>query len=173
MQHLQPIHDSYEVVPGRFRAGEYPSSTEEIEAYAKARWLLDCGYNCFVDLTEIGEYNLRDYGSILKIEEANFCLTSIHKRIPIVDMHIPSKKQMTNILDTIDTALENSHQIYLHCYGGIGRTGTVVGCYLVRHGLSGQEALSRITELRSDIPDGWKQSPETEEQCEMILNWKE
>ena len=31
--------------------------------------------------------------------------------------------------------------MYLHCWGGVGRTGTVVGCWLVRHGRTGDEAL--------------------------------
>lgn len=34
-------------------------------------------------------------------------------------------------------ALAAGQTVYVHCYGGIGRTGTVVGCWLVRHGLSG------------------------------------
>lgn len=172
VQNLQPIFDSYEVIPGRFRAGEYPCSIDNSEAYAKARWLLDNGYNYFIDLTEAGEYNLRDYASIIKTEAENYKFDIIHNRIPIIDMNIPSREWMSQILDTIDVALENGDNIYLHCYGGIGRTGTVVGCYLVRHGMSGQEALSRIAELRRDIPDGWKESPETEEQRKMIFNWK-
>ncbi len=27
--------------------------------------------------------------------------------------------------------------LFIHCYGGIGRTGTIVDCYLVRHVLTG------------------------------------
>ena len=63
--------------------------------------------------------------------------------------------------------------MYVHCYGGIGRTGTVVGCWLRRQGLPGQEALDLIERLRRDTPDGWKPSPETSEQRRFVLDWEE
>jgi len=62
--------------------------------------------------------------------------------------------------------------VYVHCLGGIGRTGTVVGCYLVRHGLPGEEALEHLQNLRKETPDWWFQSPESSAQKNMILDWK-
>ncbi len=63
--------------------------------------------------------------------------------------------------------------MYLHCFDGIGRTGTVVGCYLVRQGMTGNEALEQIDRLRQGTLDGWNESAETEEQRHMILfPWK-
>lgn len=75
---------------------------------------------------------------------------------------------MQMILDTLDSAMESGHTVYLHCHGGRGRTGTVVGCWLVRHGRTGEQALARIAELRGD-----HESPETREQRAFVLNWKE
>ena len=43
---------------------------------------------------------------------------------------------LKHILDEIDGAILNGKTVYVHCLGGIGRTGTVVGCYLVRHGIA-------------------------------------
>jgi protein tyrosine phosphatase len=99
--------------------------------------------------------------------------TVTHRRISIHDMDIPTREEMIQILDTIDTALESGHKIYLHCYGGIGRTGTVVGCHQVRHGMDGVTALGQIASWRQDIPDGWRRSPETEEQRQFVLRWIE
>ena len=48
---------------------------------------------------------------------------------------------MASILDAIDAALDGGKTVYVHCWGGVGRTGTVVGCWLVRHGKTGDEAL--------------------------------
>ena len=76
--------------------------------------------------------------------------------MPIHDVSTPTQAQMARILDAIDAALAVGHAVYLHCYGGIGRTGTVVGCYLVRHGMDGEEALAEIARLRQGTPDGWK-----------------
>ena len=36
--------------------------------------------------------------------------------------------------------------VYVYCWGGIGRTSTAVGCWLVRHGMTGDEALAEIAE---------------------------
>ena len=80
---------------------------------------------------------------------------------------------MLDTLDAIDEAIESGETVYVHCFGGIGRTGTVVGCYLVRHGMTGVEALDQIAQLRQGTPEGWQVSPETEEQREMVLSpWK-
>ena len=53
---------------------------------------------------------------------------------------------MSDILDAIDAALRDGKTVYVHCWGGVGRTGTVIGCWLVRHGKTGDEALSQIAE---------------------------
>jgi protein-tyrosine phosphatase len=55
--------------------------------------------------------------------------------------------------------------IYFHCWGGKGRTGTVVGCYLARHGFAaGNDMIEMIKELRKDTEDFSDPSPETSEQ---------
>ncbi len=80
---------------------------------------------------------------------------------------------MTNILDVIDRALTEGKRVYVHCWGGIGRTGTVVGCYLARHGLaSRQELLPVIESLREKTPDAARSSPETGQQRAMVLSWR-
>ncbi len=76
------------------------------------------------------------------------------------------------ILDTLDGALAAGHIVYLHCWGGIGRTGTVVGCHLVRHGMTSEQALAEIARLRRDTPDAGKVSPETPAQTRLVLRWR-
>jgi protein-tyrosine phosphatase len=93
--------------------------------------------------------------------------------MPIKSFSTPSRAEMIRTLDTIDTALAGGQTVYVHCWAGIGRTGTVVGCYLVRHGLSGTQALEEIAQLRQGTPHGGWTSPETEAQRQMVLNWAE
>jgi protein-tyrosine phosphatase len=93
-------------------------------------------------------------------------------RRPIRDLDIPSKEQMVAILDEIDRFLGQGLPVYVHCWGGRGRTWTVVGCWLVRQGLDGQEALERIKYLRRYEAMNHKPSPEMEEQIRMVLNWR-
>jgi protein-tyrosine phosphatase len=78
---------------------------------------------------------------------------------------------MIEILDEIDQNITEGKNIYLHCYGGKGRTGTVVGCYLVRHGTPVISVLGKIQELRKDIPGSNHKSPETDKQRKMVMEW--
>ena len=58
---------------------------------------------------------------------------------------------MRAILDLIESAIDAGAPVYVHCWGGIGRTGTVVCCWLVERGLSGEQALVEIALLREGI----------------------
>jgi protein-tyrosine phosphatase len=72
------------------------------------------------------------------------------------------------ILDQIDNAVSSGEVVYVHCWGAVGRTGTVVDCYLVRHEMTGKQALAEIARLRKGTPDGWKTSPETDVQQPLV-----
>jgi hypothetical protein len=171
MTHEHGIADSYWVLPGRFLAGEYPCSVNEDEARGKLRWLLEQGVDFWLDLTEAGEAGLMPYLPLLGEEAGGVGRVVSHTRLPIPDMGTPTPRHMRRILDQLDEALQHGHTVYLHCFGGIGRTGTVVGCYLVRHGMSGPQAIAQIAQWRASTPDGWKPSPETRPQTDLILRW--
>ena len=157
---------------GRFLAGEYPSAKDAAEAEIKLGRYLDNGVTTFLDLTEAGEYHLRPYAAPVQQMAAARSLVVSHQRLSIPDMGIPTLDFMTCILNTLDEALAQGETVYVHCFGGIGRTGTVVGCWLVRHGLTGEQALIKIAEWRRDTPDGYRQSPETEKQHHLLLTWQ-
>jgi Dual specificity phosphatase, catalytic domain len=167
-QRLQgPIPDSYWVVPGRVLAGEYPGAATDDSARAKLALFRDVGIDCYVDLTEEGEYALRPYAAIVREAGCE------HRRFSIRDLGCPTVDEMRAVLDAIDDAVSRQRKVYVHCYGGIGRTGTVVGCFLVRHGLAPRDALATIACWREGTPDGDRSSPENEEQEEFILTWPE
>ena len=164
-----PLHQS---LNGRFLAGEYPSAKDAAEAEIKLGRYLDNGVTTFLDLTEAGEYHLRPYAAPVQQMAAARRLVVSHQRLSIPDMGIPTLDFMTCILNTLDEALAQGETVYVHCFGGIGRTGTVVGCWLVRHGLTGEQALVQIAEWRQDTPHGYRQSPETEKQRQLVLTWQ-
>jgi protein tyrosine phosphatase len=114
------------------------------------------GVDTFFDLTEDAELDPYDLNGIE------------HRRFPIRDMSTPSPEQMAEILDALDEALDDGRTVYLHCLGGIGRTGTVVGSHLVRTGRSGEDALADIVAWRGDH---W--SPQTEAQKDFVRAWCE
>jgi hypothetical protein len=159
-----PIPDSYWVRPGQFLAGEYPGAQDSGAARRKLRRLGWSGVDLFLDLTERAEKDLVPYAPWLP-EGGQ------HRRVPIADATAPDAGTMEAILDTIDGAIAGGRTVYLHCFGGIGRTGTVVGCWMVRHGATPDEALRRIAALRQGTPDAWRRSPETPDQEEMVRSW--
>ncbi|UCC89198.1 MAG: dual specificity protein phosphatase family protein [Anaerolineales bacterium] len=171
MQANQPIPDSYWVQPSQLLAGEYPRDWENQTSRHKLRRLLEAGVSVFLDLTEAGEYGLKPYTHLMQAEAAAMERSAEHHRMPIRDGETPTAEGMKHILDMIDTAITAGQTVYVHCFGGIGRTGTVVGCYLVRHGLDGEEALRQIARLRQGTPDGWVSSPETAAQRKMVQDW--
>jgi hypothetical protein len=164
--HERPIPNSYWVKPGRLLAGDYPGDLDDTETRRKVQWLLDAGVTFFVDLTE--ESEAEPYARWLG-------QAAEHHRMPIPDWDIPTPEEMAHILDTIDAALEAGHTVYVHCWYGIGRTATVIGCYLVRHGLSGDGALQAIARLRKGTPkaEAGYPSPATQEQQQMVSNWSQ
>jgi hypothetical protein len=172
-----PFTRSYWVVPGKFLAGAYPGNPYETKAEEKLRSFLDAGIRCFVDLTSPEDENLfgqalvpyRDF--IEKVSAGRFKIQ--YNRLSILDMDVPTQKQMRKILDTIDEAVFSDIPTYVHCLGGFGRTGTVVGCWLVRHGIGQREAvIELIRKLRRNDPQADRESPQTGEQRRFILEWK-
>jgi hypothetical protein len=145
---------TYWVEEGRFLAGGYPGRA--IAAFEPARISL------FVDLTE--EHELLPYAGRLPA-------WSRHVRHAIRDMGVPTATALTAALDAIDEELAVGGRAYVHCWAGLGRTGTVVGCWLQRHGLGGPDPVERIAELRGALDDPWEPSPQTTEQRALVRSW--
>jgi hypothetical protein len=172
-----PFPRSYWVVPGKLMAGYYPGDLRPAKAKQKLSGLLRCGIRCIINLMEPDEASRRDYPfepyeklfqQIAK--ESGKPVSCLH--YPIPDLHAPSPAVMKTILDQIDSSIAAEMPVFVHCWGGIGRTGTVVGCYLARHSLAvGQEVMAEIRELRRNEAMAFYQSPESLEQIHMVVNW--
>ena len=171
----RPIPNSYWLLPGRFAAGEYPGEKDPAQAAVKLRALLDAGIDHFVDLTEERD-GLEPYAAIAHAEARSAGLSIAHERHPITDLSVPrSRDEMIAILDAIDEALDDGRTVYLHCWGGVGRTGTVVGCWLVRHGRTGEEALAQLRAWWQGVAKVQRkpESPETPSQFRYVREWTE
>ena len=171
----RPMANTYWVVPGRFAAGEYPGDWSRAEAARRLRTLLRAGIDHFIDLTRPVD-GLKPYERIAQEQGRAEGVEVRREHHPIVDMSVPRDAgEMKAILDSVDHAMAAGRTVYVHCWGGIGRTGTVVGCWLVRHGYTGGGALDQISEWWQHVEKSWRavRSPQTDEQRDYVRNWRE
>lgn len=142
---------------GRLAAGRHPCGLNAADAADEVRRLHELGVTLLVDLTEDGE--LEPY--------EHLAAPARRLNIPVRDFTVPSDDQIARALDAIDDELAHGGIVYVHCWAGCGRTGVVVGCWLVRHGTEPAAALDRIAQTRG------LGCPQTLEQRLAILGWQQ
>lgn len=161
-----PSYNSYWVIPETFMAGEYPGNDyDQIQSERRLDALLDAGITTFIDLTETHERI--PYAALLRERAGYYQVEINYHRFSISDLGIPPKEKMRTILNTLQQTIAEGGKPYLHCWAGIGRTGTVVGCFLAENGHSGDEALRQVQQFCY-----YAASPETEIQKEFVRNWR-
>jgi hypothetical protein len=149
--HDKAIH-AWWIEPGRLLAGEYPGSLWEPKAREKVRLLIGAGIDSIVDLTEAGEMS-HPYETELLREETEKVGRSVpcHHRFGIRDNDIlADDRGYDEILQHIRNELNAGKHVYVHCWGGKGRTGTVIGCWLIDNdGLDYESTVQRMHHLRA------------------------
>jgi hypothetical protein len=170
-----PFKRSYWVIPGKLLAGVYPGSSDPGVMDKMLQQLVATGVTGIVNLMEPDEIDHQGR-PFARYQERFLELTALAgrkgsvRRFPVADLNVPTVKTMKKILDEIDHNLERDRPVYLHCWGGRGRTGTVVGCYLKRRNPALDNALLEIVNLRSrqGLMDP---SPETAAQKRFVMAW--
>lgn len=141
-----PILGSRWIEPGRLLVGPYPGGA--VDALARA------GIDLIVDLTRDDD-GLPGYALPPGVR---------HVSRPVRDFGCPTPDEMRGTLDLLDRELARGCRVYLHCRGGIGRTGLTTACYLVRHGATPDEALARLRAAGK--------GPEHEAQRQFVADWR-
>lgn len=166
--------DVFWVREGHVAAGPYPGAPTRAEAQEKITALLAAGITTFIDLTEERDryQQLAPYSELLKVTAAGLGVGATHLRLPIDDTDVPPAWRMRVILDAISTAVTAGQVAYIHCWGGIGRTGTVVGCLLREAGMAADVVLDELQALRAHTPRGThRRSPENALQRNFVTGW--
>lgn len=103
---------------------EYPFDLIEEIGKKKLKRALDFGITHFIDLTEDGE--LHPYEQYIPKDSG-----VQHYRFPIKDQNTPKSIEATHaLMQQIDAILQDPKaKVYLHCWGGVGRTGTISACW--------------------------------------------
>ena len=161
----RPLHQSYEVsvAGGAVYAGEYPGDKYGEKATEKLKRMYHFGIRHFIDLTEEGE--LCPYNHLLPSD-------TTYTRFPIPDCGVPkSIESVRRLLLRIEELKKIEGYVYVHCWGGVGRTGTIVACYLSQN--SEEPDLNKTLEVLrgrfSEMPkSAYRETPETKEQIDFI-----
>lgn len=160
----RPLYQSYEVrANGIIYAGEYPGDKNDELARQKIEQMHHFGIRHFIDLTEEGE--LRPYSNLLPAG-------TTYTRFPIADCGAPkSIESVQRLLLRIEELKKMDGYVYVHCWGGVGRTGTIIACYLSQNWKEPDLnlVLDALRKNFSEMPkSAYKKTPETKEQIDFI-----
>jgi len=125
--------------PGRH---SHSSLTEDIQSIA------DWGASVVVTLMQIDELNRLGVSTLSAMVQSHNMLW-LHR--PIIDYSIPDnvfEAQWQETLITLRNALANNGRVFVHCRGGLGRTGLVVARLLIEYGWSPSAAIQCVRAVR-------------------------
>jgi atypical dual specificity phosphatase len=68
--------------------------------------------------------------------------------LPIEDFEAPTREQVRRFIRFVERHAARGEPVVAHCTAGMGRTGTMLACYLVHTGLGAAEAIERVRQAR-------------------------
>jgi protein-tyrosine phosphatase len=159
----RPHGNTYWLWAGHVLAGEHPAKEGEEQLSEKLQLFALAGITHFIDLTSPADpvKTYQPLGGAVRINH------------PITDFGVPSPLQMQGILQSIQSALSQGGKVYVHCKGGIGRTGTVAATWLTEQGLDDKQALALLLQKWQAMDKRFEEphTPETQAQREFVRTW--
>lgn len=130
--------------------------------------LSDAGVDTIIDLTQDID-GLEPYAYLLDEIAADTGNSMRRYHHPIPDNHVIDNIGYNDILARINSGIDSGATVYVHCWGGRGRTSTVVGCWLIeQHGLDYDTTIARLVELRAHTRKSRVAVPESRSQHQVL-----
>ena len=108
-----------------------PTTADEIN------WILKQGIKSIVTMTE---------NALPK----SWIKDTRYLHVPTEDLNAPDMDKIDAAVDFIHERINNNEPVMVHCAAGIGRTGTILACYLIKH--QNHSAKVAIEKVRKERP---------------------
>lgn len=172
-----PFPKTWWIEPGKVLGGCYPGPPYQADQGGALAALLDVGVRVVINLQQPGELGrnrkpFADYEPLLRqIAADNNVGVTLH-RFPIRDWGAPALELMVQIQKALAEATQDGNVVYVHCWGGHGRTGTVGACRLISQGMSIEQAIAAMRLARQHDPLCAKEAaPQSTAQFDFLRQW--
>lgn len=170
----KPMNESYWAEPGRLLAGEHPGHWDDGVLRRRLSGLLDAGISLFIDLSDPSD-NLPSYKELLERVCRDRAIYAEYLSVPLREDAVPDHvDDIVYVLSEIQFGLEAGGRVFVHCSDGVGRTGMVMGCWLVERGFDPGDALEELASRFAAMTKSrsYRCTPSSALQAEWVENWQ-